>query len=107
MHVGAIVPATPSPGLGTCPVEYELDAAGEPMLDATVLLAGALTLAPWLPLLSGSSLSAGVARGIGQRADLALIATRIPGERMAECNAALNIARSVSALLDAARGSHG
>lgn len=59
---------------------------------AMLLLAAAVTIGPWWPVFLVSALLAGAAQGLGQLAGLTLIATRIPADRRAESNAALNIA---------------
>lgn len=62
-----------------------------------VALGLAVTVAPWWPVFLAAALLAGIAQGLGQLAGLTLIATRIPSDRRAESNAALNIAGYIPA----------
>jgi MFS family permease len=63
---------------------------------ATVALAGAVRLSS-APLLAAAAILAGAGQGLGQLGGLTLIGAHVPGERLAEANAALNVGGYVPA----------
>jgi hypothetical protein len=63
---------------------------------ATVALAGAVHLSS-APLLAAAAILAGAGQGLGQLGGLTLIGAHVPGERLAEANAALNVGGYVPA----------
>ncbi|WP_431888270.1 MFS transporter [Nocardiopsis alba] len=83
--------------VGRLSTRTHLAASSVAALASMALLAGTVTVAPVWPLFLASALLAGAAQGLGQLAGLTLIATRVPRERRAESNAALNIAGYVPA----------
>jgi MFS family permease len=66
-------------------------------VSSMALLGLAVTARPSATVFAASAVLAGVAQGLGQLAGLTLIATRVPENRRAESNAALNIAGYVPA----------
>lgn len=77
--------------VGGWSIRTQLAVSSLAAIVAMLLLGLSVTVAGYWPVFLAAALLAGTAQGLGQLAGLTLIATRIPSERRAESNAALNI----------------